>query len=219
MPSLPEASAPATAPRSRTTPRSLGRLALTAVGAVALLVAMSPSAIAQSAPAQKPGLEFLVSTGGVVPTGALRDAIKSGKLTAAQLSWRVRPSLAFTATFGWARTRDIADLSSPKVDILSYDVGAELRAPQWGSGHGLTFRPFAGVGAGARSYDYRHRDQDATYNLATYGSAGGELGLGRIRLRMELRDYVTGFTSLNGGAPSARRNDLVVLAGLRFVRR
>jgi hypothetical protein len=52
------------------------------------------AAEAQTSPEQKPGWEFLVSTGAVVPTGAQRDAIKQGNLTAAQLSFVVRPEIA-----------------------------------------------------------------------------------------------------------------------------
>src|SRR5690606_32763066 len=51
--------------------------------------------------------EFLISSGAVVPTGAQRDVIKRGNLTAAQLTYVVRPSVAVTATLGWGRSRDI----------------------------------------------------------------------------------------------------------------
>ena len=48
---------------------------------------------------------------------------------------------------------------------------------------------------------------------------GGELGRGRVRLRLEARDYVTGFKPLAGGGPTDTRNDVVVMAGLRYIRR
>jgi len=48
---------------------------------------------------------------------------------------------------------------------------------------------------------------------------GGELGVRRIRLRVEARDYVTGFRPLAGGGSSDTRNDVVVMAGLRLTRR
>ena len=65
------------------------------------------------------------------------------------------------------------------------------------------------------------------YHTATYesqlervmdGSAGGELGIGRVRLRLEVRDYVTSFKPLDGKGAAGTRND-VVMAGLRFVKR
>ena len=174
---------------------------------------------AQTTSEQKPGWEFLVTSGAVVPTGAQRDAIKRGNLSAAQLSWVVRPALAMTATVGWARSRDVATVGNPKLDAFTYDVGAELRAPRWIAGDRITFSPFAGVGAGGRSYNYRSLDVDATHNLAAYGSAGGELGMRRVRLRVEARDYVSGFKSLDGQRAGRTGNDVVVMAGLRFVTR
>ena len=96
---------------------------------------------------------------------------------------------------------------------------AEARAPRWISGNGVAFTPFAGAGAGGRSYNYRNLDVDATHNLAAYGSVGGELGVGRVHVRLEARDYVAGFKPLSGGGASRTGNDVVVMAGLRFVAR
>jgi hypothetical protein len=163
--------------------------------------------------------ELLVPSGAVVPTGAQRAALKRANLTAVQLSHVVRPRLAVTATIGWARSRDVASAGSPKLDVFTYDLGAEARAPRWGAGRGVTLVPFAGVGAGARSYNYRSLDVDATHNVAAYGAIGGELGVRRVRLRLEARDYVTGFKPLRGVGSTATRNDLVVMAGLRYARR
>jgi hypothetical protein len=168
---------------------------------------------------QKPRVEFLVASGAVLPTGVQRDAMKRGKLTAAQLSWVLRPAVAVTATAGWARSRDIATVDDPKLDVFTYDVGAEVRAPKTITGKAITFSPFAGAGAGGRSYNYRSLHVDATHNVGAYGSAGGELGIRRIRLRLEARDYVTGFKPLNGVGASRTGNDVVVMAGLRFVTR
>ena len=83
----------------------------------------------------------------------------------------------------------------------------------------MSFTPFVGIGAGARSYNYRKLDVDATHNLAGYASTGGELGIGRVHLRLEVRDYVAGFKPLNGLGAAATRNDVVALIGLRFVSR
>ena len=103
--------------------------------------------------------------------------------------------------------------------MFTYDLGAEARANRWIAGDALTFSPFAGVGAGARSYNYRGLDVDATHNLAAYGSVGGEIGYRRIRLRLEARDYLTGFKPLAAEGTTGRRNDLTVMAGLRFTAR
>ena len=199
------------------------RALLTTAAALSCTLASTTRLVAQTAevpatPEHRSAWEFLVPTGSIVPTGAQRDAIKRGNMTAAQLSYVVRPALAVTATVGWARSRDIAAAGDPKLDVFTYDVGAEVRAPRWGAGTSMTFMPFASVGAGARSYNYRSLDVAATHNGAAYGAVGGELGVRRIRLRLETRDYVTGFKPLAGGGPSATRNDVVVMAGLRLVR-
>jgi hypothetical protein len=162
--------------------------------------------------------ELIVPSGTMVPTGAQRDAIKRGNLTAVQLSYVVRPALALTTTLGWARSRDIAAAGNPKLDAFTYDLGAEVRAPRWIANDAISFSPFAGVGAGGRSYNYRKLDVDATHNLAAYGSLGSELGVRRVRMRLEARDYVAGFKPLDGRGASRTGSDVVVLFGLRFVR-
>ena len=128
--------------------------------------------------------------------------------------YAVAPAVAITGTFGWARSRDVASIDEPKLDVFTYDVGAEARAPRLGGA--LWFSPFAGIGAGARSYNYRNLHVDATHNPAAYASVGGEVGKGRLSLRIEARDYVTGFKPLDGRAGTDTRNDVVVMAGLRF---
>lgn len=198
-------------------PRRASRIALATLGLISLFIATAPIATAQSTPQQKPGLEFFVTSGALVSTGVQRDVVKSGNLSAAQLSYRITPAFVLTSTVGWARSRDVATPGDPKLDVFTYDLGAEVRAPRWHGGS-FNFRPFAGVGAGARSYDYRGKDTDATHNLAAYGSVGGEIGVWRLRLRVEARDYVTEFRPLDGAGPAATRNDVVMLIGLSFVK-
>lgn len=168
------------------------------------------------AAAQKPARwELHVPSGALLPTGGQRDAIKRANISAVQISYVTRPSLAITSTFGWARSRDVAMTDSPKLDVFTYDLGAELRAPRWKK----SFTPFVGGGAGGRTYNYRKLEIDATHNLAAYGSVGGELAIKRVAVRVEARDYVAGFKPLNGAGASRTGNDVVVMAGLRLVSR
>ncbi|MEO7963474.1 MAG: hypothetical protein ABIT38_06130, partial [Gemmatimonadaceae bacterium] len=67
--------------------------------------------------------------------------------------------------------------------------------------------------------DHRGVDLEATHNFAGYAAAGGELGTGRVRLRLEARDYVSGFKPLVGSGKSATRQDFSLLAGLRLTRK
>ena len=201
------------APR-RPSPRPV----LVLAAAVALLGA------AHTAGAQEPvrarnGWEVLFSTGALVPTGVQRNVLKDAALSTAQVSYVVRSRYAITTMAGWARSRDLASVGDPKLDVFTFDVGAEARAPRVIADSAMTLTPFAGLGVGSRSYDYRSLDVAATHNVAGYAAVGGELGRGRLRLRLEVRDYVGGFKPLAGSGASATRNDVVALLGLRFTRR
>lgn len=194
---------------------TLGCIVLTA-GA---LSAQTVDSLGARIPAAKSSAwEFLATGGDVIPTGHQRDVIKKGKLSAAQLTYVAHPNLALTATLGWARTNDIASAGDPTLDVFTYDLGAELRGNRWNEGGDVSFRPFAGAGAGARSYNYRNLDVDATHNLAAYGSAGGDLAIKRVQLRIEARDYVTGFKPLSGVGATDTRNDVVVMVGVRIAK-
>ena len=156
------------------------------------------------------------SSGAFVPTGDQRRILKDAHVSGAQLSWVVRPSVAITGTFNWARSRDLRGIDTPKLDIFTSDLGVEWRKGTWNVGGALTFSPFAGLGAGMRSYNYRKLDVDATNNLAGYTAAGGELGVGRIGVRLEVRDYVAGFKPLMGSGKSEARKEVLRMVGLRF---
>ena len=62
----------------------------------------TPTSIAQ--PVSRWEMRF--TSGALVSTGTQRSFVKDAQMSAAQLSWLVRPSLAVTGTFGWARSRD-----------------------------------------------------------------------------------------------------------------
>ena len=94
------------------------------------------------------GWSLLVPSGAIVPTGAQRQAIRRANLTAVQIAYAPKPTVALTSTFGWARSRDVATAGDPKLDVFTYDVGAEARAPRWVEGNGMAFTPFAGAGVG-----------------------------------------------------------------------
>ena len=213
---LPEASVADRAPSLRR--QNHTRSAIIAVGVLGLLLSSPVVSAAQSASAQPGKFEFRMTGGGLVATGAQRNFLKDAQYSAAQVSWLMRPSLAVTGTFGWARSRDVASANSPKLDVFTSDLGVEARPAKWNLSRAVTFSPFVGVGAGARSYNYRKLDVDATNNLAGYGAVGGELGVGRVGVRIEARDYATGFKPLTSRGSSDTRNDVVIMAALRFNR-
>lgn len=197
----------------------LARSVRASLGVLGLIVITVNAAAAQTVPAAEPipavrSWEFRVPSGALVPTGEQRHSLKDAHVTAAQLSWVVRPRLALTGTFTWARSRDLASVDAPKLDVFTSDLGVEAHSAAWSSSGWGTARTFAGLGAGVRSYNHRSLDVDATHNLAGYGSVGGELDGGRVGLRLEVRDYVTGMQPLIGAGGSQMRNDVVVMAAL-----
>jgi hypothetical protein len=191
--------------------------AATVVIAVASLLTASGPAYSQTATAARPGFELLLPSGTVVPTGAQEADMKRGNLTALQASYGLRPDLVITSTVGWARTRPVGLGADAKLDLFTYDGGVEYRMPRHSADRRVNFKPFTGAGIGARTHSYRHVDAATTHNLATYVSGGGELGLSRARVRLEVRDYLTWGTP--SGASGSARNDVAVLAGLRLALR
>jgi hypothetical protein len=187
---------------------------------VALVSMLASSAVAygQSPAATRPGFELLIPSGTVVPTGAQEDDVKRANLTAVQLSYGLRPDLVVTSTLGWARATPLRLDPEAKLDLFTYDAGVEYRLPRRSADRRVNFKPFTGVGIGARTHSYRHVDVATTHHLATYGSVGGELRLSRVRVRLEVRDYLTWVTPY-GTSGTTRRNDVAVLAGLRLALR
>jgi Outer membrane protein beta-barrel domain len=151
--------------------------------------------------------------GAYIPTGDQRDFFKDAVLVGAQGSYRFTPALALTATVGWSPTEDRVR-PGQDVDLLQYDIGAELRAPSWLGGESWDFSPFVGLGVGGRTYDYRDLDVDAKTNVAGYGALGGEFGFGQFGLRIEARDYISRFEPIIGEGEAKTRNDVALAAGL-----
>ena len=195
---------------------NMARIVTTAVVTATLMLATVRTSSAQAPAPQAPTWELRFTSGGLVPTGAERNTLKDAEYSAAQVSWLVSRSVAITSTLGWGRSRDIATAGDPKLDVFTYDVGAEARGGELFTGKKVTFSPFLGAGAGARSYNYRNLDVNATHNIAGSAAAGGELGMGRVGVRLEMRDYVAGFKPLVGNASAETRNDVVIMVGLRL---
>ena len=184
--------------------RLLGGIAVAAVALANPLEAQSQSSR---------GFEIRPYVGAYLPTGDQRDILKDALLVGAQASYRVIPQLAITGTIGWSPTEDRVG-AGQTLDLLQYDVGAELRAPAWIQRASWNFSPFVGLGVGGRTYDYRDLDVDAKTNVAGYGALGGEFGFGQFGLRIEGRDYVSRFEPLIGSGEAKTRNDVAVAAGL-----
>jgi hypothetical protein len=185
-----------------------------AAAALFALSAFTTRAAAQNAVAyHSNGFELRPYVGAYIPTGDQRDLLKDAVLVGGQASYRINPNFAVTGTLGWSPSEDRVTPGNEKLDLWSYDVGGELRAPSWLQSGALDFTPFVGLGAGARTYNYRDLDVDSKTNFAGYGMLGGELGFGRFGFRLEARDYVSQFKPFDGG-DSKTRNDVTLATGL-----
>jgi hypothetical protein len=188
------------------------------VGTVAVL---GLSALANPASAQIGGpgdlsqglFEVRPFAGAFIGTGDQRDLLVDAFMTGVQGSWRIIPAVAMTGTFGWSPNRD-QTIARERLDIFQYDVGVEARANSFLSNGTVDFSPFIGAGLGGRTYSYRDHDADTKTHFNGYGAVGGDLGVGRVGLRLEARDYVSRFTPLSGDGDTEARNDITLAAGL-----
>ena len=176
--------------------------------------AFATKAAAQDAVAyHSKGFEVRPYVGAYIPTGDQRDLLKDAVLVGGQASYRLNPNFAVTGTLGWSPSEDRVTPGNEKLDLWSYDLGGELRAPSWFQSGAIDFTPYLGLGAGGRTYNYRDLDVNSKTNFAGYGALGGELGFGAFGFRLEARDYVSQFKPFDGG-DSKTRNDVTIATGL-----
>lgn len=173
---------------------------------------------AQSTPAAASSWEFYGSAGWLIPTGAQKVGVKGADMTALIVSYVPQPSFAITGTFGWARSHARAWQGEPKLDVFTADVAAEARARKIPLGTSWKVAPFAALGMGARGYNIPSSAEAPTTNLSAYAGLGSELAWQDLRIRLELRDYVSRFKPLAGSGAAGTRNDLAILIGLRFAK-
>lgn len=197
---------------------SLSRTARIAGATVVLVISSADALLAQHDAPRTATWEARVASGAFVGVGDQRQSLKDAQVTSLQISRLVQPQIAVTGTFAWARSRDLASIGAPKLDVFGSDIGLEARSAERGVNRAVSIRAFAGFGGGARSYNHRSLDIAATHNLAAYASVGGEVGLGRVALRVEARDYTTGFRPLSGAGSSVARNDVYLMGALRLNR-
>ena len=184
---------------------------LLALAAFTALSAFGTRAEAQKSFAIRPNV------GVFVPTGDQRDLLEDAFLVGIQGSYDLTPSFALIGSFGWAPSKDLT-LAKEKVDLFQYDLGIEGRLPNLTPSAGISTRPYAALGAGGRTYDFRDLgDADAQTNFLGYGALGVDLAqaTGPLGVRLEARDNVTAFKGLRGElAERKARNDLQFSAGL-----
>jgi hypothetical protein len=153
--------------------------------------------------------------GAYIPAGVQRDLFEGAALLGVQAALELRPWFHVLGTFGWVPGQTKYAGADADVQIFQYDVGMELNGVQPLRGAWL-FKPFIGVGGGARSYLYSDDLLLDRTCVAGYGAAGAELEINRTALRLEGRDNVFCFRSALPGIKSRTRSDFGLSLGLAY---
>lgn len=156
------------------------------------LIAAHP-ATAQRASSFNPEVRPFV--GVYLPEGEIKTESKSGTMLGVQgaleLSRHFHVLGSFSWTFGHSR---VQELDHSQSFMWQYDAGVELNLLRKRGGNWL-FRPFAGLGAGGRTYDYRASNAGRTECGASYASIGTEMQRGSVAWRLETRGYLACYES------------------------
>jgi hypothetical protein len=196
------------------------RLAVACIVIVAGLAAASLPATAQSEEQRFWPMGGVVEVrgfgGALVPLGAQKQVFDRAVLTGFQWSWHFSRPVAVTGTVAWSPNHARQTSGDPAIDIFQFDLGVEARGGAWLSGEEWDVRPFLGVGAGGRTYVFRHLNSPARMYRAGYGAGGADFGFGPVGLRLEVRDYVTRFRQFFGPGVNTWRNELALSAGFRL---
>lgn len=183
------------------------------VAAALLALAFALPAAAQS-PGVKPEIRPFV--GATIPTGTHRDFFQSGVLYGVQAAIEVRETFHLLGTFGVVPAHlKLAGGNEDKSLMMMYDVGMEFDIVR-SLGDSWVFKPFVGVGGGARSYFYDQASLLDRTSPAGYGALGVEFQIARTAIRFEGRDNIFTFKSPQPFVKSKTRNDVGLSLGLAY---
>ena len=196
---------------------SLSHFSGRVLAALAMAVALPVGMI--GAQESSHNIELRPFVGGLVQTGQQRSLLENSVLTGAEMSWQFQRNLAVTGSFAWAPSNDKSlSGSDARVDLYQYDLGIEGRMNDLVNNPAWSVRPYAALGAGARTYDYRNLSNSSAQNdFVGHGSIGVDIApeASRAGLRIEARDNVSAFRGLHGElADRSARNDVQFTAGL-----
>jgi hypothetical protein len=181
--------------------------------ALAAMMLAAPTLLAQRIDSFGPEMRPFV--GAYVPISDQRNDFKTATMVGAQAAFEVNENFHAVWSVGWTHGHNKFNLgTTDNTHIWQYDLGVELNAfnevtPNW------FFRPFVGLGAGGRTYDYRAVGLKTRTCTAGYGSLGSELQSGAIALRVEARDYVTCYRSPLSSKWQTR-TDAAFMVGLAY---
>jgi hypothetical protein len=179
----------------------------------AALVCITPAMSAQRVGSFGPEIRPFV--GAFIPTSDHRQDFKAATVVGGQAALELNENfhVLSSVSFMYGHNR-FGVGNTDNTYIWQYDVGGEMNlvnemANDW------FFRPFVGLGAGARTYDYRATGMKSKTCTAGYGALGTEFQNGPVALRIEGRDYLTCFQSPITGKRQTR-NDATFALGMAF---
>jgi hypothetical protein len=184
----------------------------TYVLATAALLACVSAANAQPSPRVTPEVRPFV--GAFLPTGRMSDDFEAATMLGAQVGLELSRNFHVLGTGSWTHGHNKFEYASDRTNIWQYDLGIEGNLVRQ-VGERWLFRPFAGVGGGGRSYDYRASGVGTRTCTAGYAALGTEFETGPVALRVEARDYLSCFESPVTGRKRTR-NDVGLSFGVAY---
>lgn len=182
----------------------------------ALLLALLVTA-APAAPAQTPQTtaEIRAFTGAQISTGVQRDLFTDSPLFGWETALEVTPTVHVVASLDWVPGHTAHSFANTSVNIFQYTLGLEVGLSRLMPGEWV-FKPFLGMGAGARTYAYAAPGiSDKTCN-AGYGAVGAEFQVANTALRLQARDNIFCYQAPFAGQASERRYDVGLSLGVAY---
>jgi len=182
---------------------------------IAMLLTVLVAATSLAAQAPKATPEIRAFTGAQISTGAQRDLFSDSPMFGVAAAVEVRPTIHMVASFGWVPSQTTYSFLNDNVNIFQYTLGLEVGLSRLMPGDWL-FKPFIGLGGGARTYAYAAQGISDKTCTAGYGAVGTEFQVAKTALRLEARDNVFCYQSPFGGQASETRNDVGLTLGVAY---
>lgn len=180
-----------------------------------VLTALVCGATALTAQTRTSAFELRPFAGATIPTGAQRDLFKDAPILGMGVAFQIQPNLHIVGNFGWMREHTKYAVLKNDGNRYSYDAGVELSAERQMTSNWM-FRPYVGLGAGARTYTYQAETLLRRTCAAGYGALGTEFRYGVTALRLEARDNLFCYKSPLPDGASNTRNDLAFSMGMAY---
>ena len=177
-----------------------------------LVLSASGGAWAQ---ARGPIPELRPMAGAYVPMGDQRDFMKDALMVGFEGAVEIGDRAHLLGTLAWSPSKNDAMSTQRHINLFQYDLGVEVFNQRTLGGEWM-FKPFVGVGGGARTFDFPDPAIKTKTYLTGYGSVGTEFQFRRLALRVEGRDYIYRFKGVTGEEGSSTRNDLALVTGAAF---